>query len=345
MQTTALTRDGIEVVPNITVVFKIDADPVLDRNLPGSRFGFDANAVFRAVTGEPINTNTPKESFRYRIPWNQLPALLAADAWRDLLSKFTLNDLFEQKYLLPPSFSNEISDVVDNSPLHNPVIPQSRLADNITETIKELNRVISRLSDWIDTSCNPEQKNEPEDKSIEIKKETPKGKKVTGLQVINFLVRERLQKQKGAVLDQYGNYQTGKESSEYNFLQGRGIRIISVSVSNLRFPAEVDAKLINQWAATWLLRARAEHERLDQEEGYNRIQNEENALRDYVVQLSNDLLLQLSRGKAGDLRETLRALMMESRAILVNENQLHRRSSTEREALEDNIQWLEKQDQ
>jgi len=346
IETSALTRDGIEVVPNINVVFKIDADPIRDPNLPGSRFGFDADAVRLAITAQAINPNMPKDSYRYRVPWNQLPSWLAADVWRDLLSKFTLNDLFEQKYLLPPSFPNSPRETPSDGPLYNPLKPQSKFENFLTAIVKELNRITSQLADRIDKYCKPEERVEPEKYFKEKKADIPKEKKVTGLQVINFLIRERLQKQKTAVLDQYGNYQLGQDSPshEHEFLQGRGIRVLSVSVSNLRLPREVDAKLISQWTANWLARARAERDRLDQEEGFNHIQNEENALRDYIVQLSNDLLLQVGRNRAGDLRETLRALMLESRAVLVNETQLYQRSSPERESLEEVIQWLETRD-
>jgi hypothetical protein len=166
------------------------------------------------------------------------------------------------------------------------------------------------------------------------------------LQIINFLIRERLQKQKTGSLDRYGNYIPGEDpqSNEYGFLQSRGIRVLSVSVSNLRLPTYVNEKLIKQWTANWLGRAREERDRLNQEEAFNRIQNSENTLREYIVQLSNDLLLQVSNNRATDLKGTLRALMLESRVALVNETQLFRQSSPERDGLEEIIQWLETRD-
>jgi hypothetical protein len=343
--TSGLTRDGIEVIPNINVVFKIDADPITDPNLAGSRFGFNANAVRRAITGQAINPNMPRDSYRYHVRWNELPALLAADVWRDLLSKFKLNDLFEPKYSLPPSFPNPPQPTITDDALHNPIKPQSKFEYLLTGIFKDLNRTIAELANRIDNYCRPKEKVQPET-AKEKKAEVQKEKKVTGLQVISFLMKERLQKQKTAVLDQFGNYQPGQDgpSNEYGFLQRRGIRVLSVGASNLRLPSEVDLKLIRQWTANWLDRARAERDRLDQEEGFNRIQNEEIALRDYIARLSKDLLLQVNRNRAIDLRGTLRTLMLETRSVLVNENQLYRQSSPEREALEEVIQWLETRD-
>jgi len=90
-QVSAWTRDGIEVVPNISVSFKIDAEPVKEKHLPGSRFGFDPEAVRKAVSGEGVSPNAPSDAARRRVAWNQLPALIAADLWREYLSKFTLD--------------------------------------------------------------------------------------------------------------------------------------------------------------------------------------------------------------------------------------------------------------
>lgn len=342
IQTSALTRDGIEIVPNISVLFKIDAEPVSDPSLPGSRFGFDADAVRLAITGEAINPDVPRDSHRYRIPWNQLPALLAADVWRDLVSKFTLNELFLQEYSRPHAFS----DPPDESPMERSsgkgaIRPQGTLATLLTGLLKELSRLVSETSNRIERYCRKPATVTPARLDDAKKSRLDEGK-LTGLQVINFLLKERLQRHKAAQIDQYGKYQgEGGKSKEFEFLKSRGIRILSVSVSNIRLLPAIDKRLINQWTASWLARAREERDRLEQEDGFNRIHNEEVALRDYVLQLSNDLLLQLRRNRARDLRETLRVLMLESRVMLVHDAQLRRYNSQEREALEEILQWLE----
>ncbi len=93
MAVRALTRDGIEVFPNISVTFKIDAIPA-GPGKKGSHFGFNADAVEKAARSEGINPNTASEEKR-RVEWNQLPALMAADLWREYISKFTLSELFD----------------------------------------------------------------------------------------------------------------------------------------------------------------------------------------------------------------------------------------------------------
>jgi hypothetical protein len=120
--------------------------------------------------------------------------------------------------------------------------------------------------------------------------------------------------------------------------------VLSASINSLRLPPEVDEKLLKQWTANWLRNAREEHNQLDQEEGYRRVENEENSLRNYIDRLSEDLLRQVENNRATNLRDTLRALLLESRVELVNETQAFRQSSPEREGLEEIIQWLESRD-
>src|SRR5512138_1901266 len=101
------TRDGIEVIPTISVTFKINAKPAGDGET-GTRFGFNAEAVERAARGEGINPNSSTEEKR-RVAWNQLPGLMAAELWREFLSKYTLTELFEPGLKpLPPVRQPEV---------------------------------------------------------------------------------------------------------------------------------------------------------------------------------------------------------------------------------------------
>ena len=109
-------------------------------------------------------------------------------------------------------------------------------------------------------------------------------------------------------------------------------------------PRDVNEKLLKRWTANWLKRAQDERNNLDQEDGFQRIANEDTSLRDYIKGLSDDLLNQAKQNKAGNLKDALRALMLESRALLVKETQQYRQASPEREDLEEIIQWLEGRD-
>ncbi|MCX8023784.1 MAG: SPFH domain-containing protein [Thermanaerothrix sp.] len=89
-ETRAVTRDNFEIVPQIEVIFRLDA-------LPGqgnTEFGYNPQSVQQAILGQVVNADLPLETPNRLIHWNQLPAQLAAEAWRDLVSRLTLNDLF-----------------------------------------------------------------------------------------------------------------------------------------------------------------------------------------------------------------------------------------------------------
>lgn len=90
--TQAITRDSHEIVPNISVSFRLDA---LDGE-GGTRFGYRGVSVERAISGRPIDASqvdTPEDKSDN---WQYLPAHLAANVWRETLAKFTLMELFEQ---------------------------------------------------------------------------------------------------------------------------------------------------------------------------------------------------------------------------------------------------------
>lgn len=91
LHTSALTRDGVEVVPNITAVFSLEAKT----GEGNTHFGYDHDAVWRAIAFEGIDPDAPADAGSRRIAWDWLPTHVASDLWREYLSKFTLNSLFE----------------------------------------------------------------------------------------------------------------------------------------------------------------------------------------------------------------------------------------------------------
>ncbi len=98
-ETSGLTRDGIEVVPNIIAVFKLRTTPE-DEARWHTRFGYNPESVWRAVVGEGVNLDEKVDALpeKRRMAWNWLPAYLAVDVWRDCLRRFALSELFERKF-------------------------------------------------------------------------------------------------------------------------------------------------------------------------------------------------------------------------------------------------------
>jgi hypothetical protein len=84
-ETGGLTRDGVEIVPNILAVAKTKSLA----GQGGTRFGFNSKAVSLAITREGIVPNGLRN-----VPWYEIPAYLAVEVWREYLGKFTLTELF-----------------------------------------------------------------------------------------------------------------------------------------------------------------------------------------------------------------------------------------------------------
>jgi hypothetical protein len=93
MQTSGLTRDGIEVVPNIITIFRLDSK----KGNSNTQYGYYDESVKRALLHEAIVPGKNNEELSQMIPWHWLPAHLAADLWREYLRKFTLNQFFNIK--------------------------------------------------------------------------------------------------------------------------------------------------------------------------------------------------------------------------------------------------------
>jgi hypothetical protein len=94
-QTSGLTRDGFEVSPTISIRFSIKrpAKKVPTESGVTSHYGFDADAVRNAITREIIHLGA-SENTKARMEWNQLPAHLVVNAWREYIRKFKFSDLF-----------------------------------------------------------------------------------------------------------------------------------------------------------------------------------------------------------------------------------------------------------
>lgn len=341
MMTSALTRDGIEVVPNISVSFKIDADAIKgDR--PGSHFGYSQEAVSRAIINQAVNPNAKPKTLEYNVDWNELPAYVAADLWREFMSKFKLMQLFEAECVVPTAIPQEspLPPAQDTEALKRPMTDrqQGTLARAITEMLHETNHWLEKLADRCEAGGG---KKAVKAAAADVAARPAGGKppdtsRKTALQVINFMLKERMTNPKSPVLNQNGEPQTGwRESREYRLLKERGIRVTSVSVSNLRFPSQVDEQITAKWTASWLDNARKEKERILSLQKLASLSGQEQAVRDYANYISINLAA--SNGK----KETLKAIVLRSRDMLIRNDKIHRIANNELQNLTEILQWLE----
>lgn len=87
--TQGLTGNGIEVVPRISIIVRLDND----LNVGGTPFGFDPASVSKAIKNTPVDPQTNEASVR-ELKITTLPLQLAADIWKECISRSTLEELF-----------------------------------------------------------------------------------------------------------------------------------------------------------------------------------------------------------------------------------------------------------
>jgi len=89
-ETRGLTRDGVEVIPNIMTIFHLESQT----GQGNTQFGYNPESVWRAIAHEGIDPKKTRDTQQHRVRWDWLPVYMAADLWREYLRKFTLSELF-----------------------------------------------------------------------------------------------------------------------------------------------------------------------------------------------------------------------------------------------------------
>ncbi len=356
-QVSALTRDGIEVIPNISVSFRVSTGFPREGK-PGSRFGYrtgvskrdkenekkDKEAIRRAILGEGINPIAVLDSPRRRVAWNELPGLLAVDVWREYIAKFTLDQLFQPDQLVPPPPPRSPQPTEEEIDLLSQPIQVSgnrsdAMQNNLARMVREFNllmwRAIGSLEGQKAETTRRPFAPQPFPAETRLKKE-PENK--TALQVINEMVKARLTQEDVDYLDDHGVRQQGKVPSlEYKLLQERGIEVHNVMIGNLRFDPAIDETIVSRWSTTWTQNAKAESEQVERKRNLVETTGQEQAIRQYADFLSKDLM----QKKPVGIKETLKTLLLRTRTLIMNSPQLRQRMSEEQQDVEEIIRWLE----
>lgn len=337
--TRAMTRDGIEIVPNISVVFKIDAKPARG-NEAGSRFGYNEESVRKAIWHTSVDISNDRGK---TISWTKLPMNIAVDVWREYLAKYRFEELFQATQDVPLIEEPE-------PPPHEPQISSSRtphyeyrLRGIICDFLLFINAGFAILLDRIEQRLSPPIQDE--EKSIEeppppsTKRITPE--KETALQSIQRHINERLKNEEYVPLDRYGKPQKNskRKSLEYEFLtKERGIRIIAVSIKNLRFTSKLEIDLINNWQNSWLKNAKDEQSYIEKHKKVRENKGRELALLGYAEALSKEI----NREQLGSSREALQRLLRVTRREIIRNPQLLKEAEKEIDNITDLIQWVDK---
>jgi len=100
---------------------------------------------------------------------------------------------------------------------------------------------------------------------------------------------------------------------------------------------EIEGTIINRWSASWLENAKAESKQIERRKNIVKSSGQEKAIRQYTDLLSTDL----TRKKPFGVKETLKTLLMRTRMIIINNDQLRKDMNEEQQRLEDILRWVE----
>ncbi|MBI1854600.1 MAG: hypothetical protein HYR93_01820 [Chloroflexi bacterium] len=328
MTVSAMTRDGIEVVPVINITFKLDATPAKGRE-KGSRFGFDKDAVEKAARGEGISASSKPEEMKH-VAWNQLPSLIAADLWREFLSKYTLNELFSAS--LDP-----LGEIPQPGPTPKEDEQESlgpARAGFFAKILKKINDVFEdRLKQLIPEHEFTGTESDAPEKPAEKKDES----KRTALQIINQMIRARMTQAAVVVLDECGRQAEGFTfSDEYKTLTERGLKISSVSVSGLYFSEDIEKQIVEKWTTTWMANAKADRSRIERLSSVYNANGRQKALQDHALTLSRAI----SKENPADIASAVKILLQRTQSDVKSNDRLLRRTTTEVEGIDEIINWM-----
>ena len=365
----ALTRDGIEVIPNVSVTFRVNTG-FPEGNEPGSRFGYrtgitrkakeneekDKEAIRKAIIGQGINLNYLPDSPRHRLAWNELPASLAVDVWREYAAKFTLDELFSPTQEIPATPKSLPQPVAQEEDMFQPLtqgVARGSMQGSIVALLREINLMMKRAIELLEGKRTVLDSSKTETPNIPASTPAPETnnqeeaqQKKTALQVINDMVKARLTQEDVNILNDTGGREAGKNiSEEFKLLEARGLKVLSVSISNLRLDPSLDEQIIRQWSASWLVNAKAESDQIDRKRNIIETSTQENTQIEYAVTISREINAFASKEEPrGKIKEMLRTLILRTRAIIrsgEHSDQLRRRMSLELQEIEDMIRWLE----
>ncbi len=327
------TRDGIEVIPTISVSFKINAKPA-GGGETGSRFGFHAEAVERAARSEGINPSSATEEKR-RVAWNQLPGLMAVELWREYLSKYTLSELFDPGLKPVPEVRQPEVPPPTVAIAPKPLVLSRGYA---TRLLRNFNNGWEReLNTLIPPEAPPASDEElpvPQPSNA-ARLEQPRR---TALQIINQMMKARLSQAIVTKLDECGRLTDAQQvSDEHKKLDERGIMVLGASVTALRVDPAVERQLLSRWTTSWLSNARTDRARIERLELAISEQGRHEAMLDHALALAEAI----NKDNPGSVPSAVKSLLQATESEIRANDRLLSGSGADLESLQALEKWLE----
>ncbi|HEY9076891.1 MAG TPA: SPFH domain-containing protein [Anaerolineaceae bacterium] len=74
-----------------------------------------------------------------------------------------------------------------------------------------------------------------------------------------------------------------RRSHEYEMIKARGLKVLDVRITNLRFPTEVEDQLVKQWRASWLDLAKREQGQVEKLRDFLQTEAQKRSIRDFAT--------------------------------------------------------------
>lgn len=308
-ETSAMTRDGIEVVATISVTFRIAAQ----EGEGNTRFGFNQKNAERAIR----DSITPGADLSQPV-WSPLPARMAVDVWREYLGKFRLSELFET--------SDDRKDT--GLQLINTMIGK-RLKQKDVDDLDNYGRVKLKPPEECRKIYGQQLSS---GRFAEIQAELDqysRSDEFAWQGIYSFLVKHGRAKEAGEYLDQAA-------SREFNTLSGMGLQVVGVSLKRVIFAPDIEERLISQWTTQWKKNAEKERDQVERNRKQAETKGQEDALKEYATEAAREFQVTEPANK-------FRALyfLVHNTFLGVRRNStLLKRTSIEQRLLSEIFSWL-----
>lgn len=312
-ETSAMTRDGIEVLATIAVTFHIKANPG-EGNTP---FGFNKENAEKAIRDSIVRGAALDQPV-----WSELPARMAVDVWREYLRKFRLSELFDKR-----------EDSLDTSLQTINAMMGKRLKQKDVEQLDDFGRVVLKpKKECREIFDNQRANGKFSDIISTLLTEFPNPDEIDYRNLYIFLLKNKHAKEAEEFLQKISS----RQLNECEILTSMGLEVLSVNIKRVVFAPDIEEKIIDQWTNLWAKNAQKERDQVERDRKLAEITGQEDALKEYAFEATRDYIHIAPDNKFHALE-----MLVHSTFLGVRRNSaLLKRTNTEQRELSDIFSWL-----
>jgi len=308
-ETSALTRDGIEVVATIGVTFHIAAK----EGEGNTRFGFNPQNAEKA-----IRDSLTRGADASQPVWSELPARMAVDVWREYVRKFRQDELF-----------TTADNRVDTGLQTIAAMVGKRMKQREVERFDDFGRVVLKPEEVCKKIFNEHrQQNRYHDVQRQLE-DVISGSDFKYQGMYAFLLKN------GKVKDA-GDYLEMTNSREFETLSQMGLEVLGVNFKRVIFAPDIEERIISQWTTLWKKNAEKERDQVERDRKLAETAGQEDALKEYAFEATREFQHDPLPNKYGALYYLVHNTFLGVR----RNSSLLKRTNTEQRELSDIFSWL-----